>query len=429
MKRFALLLLILAALTGCRRPQPDVEPPVPPKPAGQKAIVILYDAKAFDDLAIYADANLDDYAEKNKIELRIHPSDAIDEHDPGKTPTYLIPYIEAAAGKRLPVAMVGRGGKILSALERPVDAQAIIALAEGTKLSADAGGVEDAVWGGGSWRRLTTPKLMTMRPGASNRWTLEGSTKEEPLIPAVAWKDISLANFSKRIPDQGQFSSCCPTSGCAALEVFADRTGLKPWNLSTLDAYYRINGGRDAGAMLEDFWAMAITSGVCTTDFCNEQGAGTRPPLHKAGHEADRAKHRPVVVTLCDSWEAMASALQRHKPVHFGLMVDGGFTPDPITGVIARKSGRSRGGHAVLAIGMRKIGDKWYILMQNSWSDSWGSSKDGSVPKGCCLLAPAYVEPAFGAFAIASIRSPSDDPIVLRKPTSTRIPPVFALAN
>jgi hypothetical protein len=420
----AAILLILASMVGCRGSQPD-NPEPPPTPAGPTAIVVLYDAKAESDMAVYASPDLDDYAEKHSLQLRIHPNDAIDEN--GKTPGYLMPYVEAANGKQLPIAMVGKAGKVLATLERPTDAQAIISLAE--NLTAKAADEDsDAIWAGGSWRKLTAPKLMVMRPGAAARWTLEGSTKAEPLIPQERWKDVSLASFSRRVADQDGVSSCCPTSGNSALELFVNRTGLKPVKLSALDAYYRINGGRDAGAMLEDYWSMAIKDGVCTTDYCAEQGSGTRPPLHKSGHQADRAKHRPVVVTLCESWEAMASALQRHKPVHFGLMVDSGFSPDPTTGIIARKSGRNRGGHAVLAIGMRKIGDKWFVLMLNSWSDSWGGSKDGTVPKGCCLLTPAYFESAFGAFAVASIRSPSDDPIVCR-PKRSAAPAIYAMAN
>jgi hypothetical protein len=114
--------------------------------------------------------------------------------------------------------------------------------------------------------------------------------------------------------------------------------------------------------------------------------------------------------TFCPSFEAIASALQRNKAVHFGLLVDSGFSPDS-NGVIHAKRGHSGGGHAVLAVGMKKIGAEWYLVMQNSWGESWGGSKDGTVPKGCCLLHPSYVETMFGSFAYSAVVSPSDDAI------------------
>ena len=69
---------------------------------------------------------------------------------------------------------------------------------------------------------------------------------------------------------------------------------------------------------------------------------------------------------------------------------------------------------------MRKVGGEWHILMVNSWGSQWGGSADKSVPAGACLLHPSYVEPMFGAWALAAVVSPSDDPIARVKPAADR---------
>jgi hypothetical protein len=364
------------------------------------SIVVLYDAKSSDDLAVYAAPELADYADQHGHQLRSHAVDVQDENK--KTPAYLAAYVAAAKGKKLPMAMVGRAGKVRSSLEAPADCQAIIRLVE--KTVGEAGEGRD-FWAGGAWRRLGG--LKPARPGAEQRWPCEGIEKNEPLIPADKWVDIELVAPWK-VKDQDGYSSCCPTSFCSAYELAADRAGLRQFRLSALDLYARINGGRDQGATLEDALAEGVASGICTADYCPEQG--WKKPAHKTGYELSRAKHRVLRATWCATWEQIASALQRHKAVQFGILVDGRFSPDP-AGVIGPKRGHSGGGHAVVAIGMKRLDGQWYIIMLNSWGDRWGGSKDGQVRPGCCLLHVSWIEPMFGASAISSVVSPSDDPI------------------
>lgn len=404
----ALALMGLSLNLGCNPPRPHPQPnpspkpePAPEPPEAAVSVVILYDAKDAADLAAYADPALDDYCASHGQQLRLHATDVVDEK--GKTPAYLTPYLTHATGKRLPIAMIGRKGAVKADLEQPKDAQAVIALIE--KSVGDPDAIRD-IWAGGSWRRLGGVK--PAKPGANTRWPVEGTAANEPLLPEDQWREIDLTKFVWAIRDQDGYSSCCPTSGCTVMEIGSDRAGLRKFALSALDAYARINGGRDAGATLEDFLAIATEQGVCTSDFCQDQG--WRNPQRKAGYETSRAKHRILRATWCPDWASIASALQRRKPVQFGLLVDSRFSPDA-NGVIGRKTGRSGGGHAVTAAGMRQVGSEWHILMVNSWGTQWGGSRDGTVPKGACLLHPSYVEPMFGAWALASVVSPSDDPI------------------
>jgi hypothetical protein len=387
--------LALYTAPGCMDSKPKPSPN--PKPAGL-SIVVLYDSADATDMACYADPVLDKYADSKGHALRVHPVNVVDET--GKTPKYLESYVAAAKDKKLPVVMIGSGGKIKGTLERPVDVQALIAYLD-KSLGAEV--PEDGFYANGEWRKLNS--LKPCRPGAESRWTVEGSEEKEPLVPESQWREVNLSPYIWAVKDQGQLSSCCPTSGCSLVEIASNRAGLAKFKLSVQDAYSRINGGRDSGATLEDFTDLVTASGICTVDYANEQGV--RKPNYKNGYAVSRAKHRVLKATYSPTWEAIASALQRNKAVHFGLLVDSGFSPDS-KGIIHAKKGRSGGGHAVDAVGMKKVDGEWYLVMLNSWGD-WGGSKDGSVPKGCCLLHPSYIEPMFGAFSYSAVVSPSDD--------------------
>lgn len=412
MKRSIFLTIALMAMSGCWRNSTDPQPGPKPEPPAHPAIVILHAAEDT-DLAAYAEAALDQYADQHGYQLRIHPIDVVDET--GKTPKYLLPYVEAAKGKTLPVAMVGAQGKVHQVAAGVTDAQSVMAMAE--KTFGDSTLVKDGFWAAGQWRKLSSIK--PCKPGADKRWTVEGKVADEPLIPEEKWRDREIACFSVWQTDQGQLSSCCPSSGCAAMATVANRSGLAAdaWNLSPMDAYCRI-ADSDSGALLEDFWAVAAKEGVCTTAYCPEQGFSRRPPM-KAGYAESRAKHRATRVTYCDGWEGMASAIQRGKPVHYGLLVTSQFSPKD--GIIGPRTRRGGGGHAVLAIGMRKIDGQWYILTRNSWGLGWGGSEKNNVPKGCALIHSSWIEPMFGIFTIGAVVSPSDDPITVRIPAVNKI--------
>ncbi len=397
---YAFLTLIIGCmwlLPGC---QPD-KPKPKPEPSAGLSIVVIYDSNDASDTASYADPVLDKYAASKGHALRTHPINVVDESK--QTPKYLKPYIDAAQGKKLPIVFLGQGGKIKGSLERPANVQATIAYLDKTLGEVVP---EDSFWAGGEWRKLSKPSLMAQKPGAENRWTVEGSDANEPLIPRDKWVEVDLSPFVWKVKNQGQLSSCCPTSGCSVIEISSARAGLNKFTLSVADAYQRINGGRDAGANLEDFTSIVTAAGVCTTDFCKEQAVrATDLP----GYDVSRAKHRVLKATFCPDFDAIASAIQRHKPVHFGLLVDSGFSPND-KGIIGPKKSHGGGGHAVVACGMKKVNGEWYLVMLNSWG-AWGGSKDGSIISGCCLLHPSYIESMFGAFAYSAVVSPSDDPI------------------
>ncbi len=403
--------LAVAAWTWWKHHQAAAPPPA-------KSVVILFDPADAGDHRFYLDPSLAAFVAEHGAQLRIEPINVA--NGAGKQPSYLRPYIAAAKGKHFPFVAVGGGGSVERSLEKPASVEQIVNWLAPPQPGA---GAEEHFWDGGHWRKLGG--LRPAKPGVKHRWNVEGEMPSEPLIPESDYQALDLGPIA--VNDQDGFNSCCPNSGCKVIEQAGRLAGQRPFTLSTANVYSRIDGGSDEGASLEDFQTAAAATGVCTTDFAPQEGF--QPPAYKNGYQASQADHRTLCVSLCPDWPSIASAVQRHKPVQFGILAGKGFQPNA-AGVIGPKCRKGGGGHAVCAMGMTKVGNDWYIIMQNSWGEGWGGSADGSVRKGCCLLHPSWIEPSFGAYAVAAITCPEADAIgvIRRAVTPVSLPGLYATA-
>lgn len=386
MKRF-LALLTLLLLTGCiEKPKPA---PTPQPPDKALNVVFIYDPaeETAEQAAIYTNPDLISYCDKSKHELRVIPTANVDENA-NHTPLYLLPYYAAVKDKKLPAMVLGRSGKIANVYPLPGDAQTAISL-----IQKQIGDAEDnTVWAGGEVRRLG---CLPLRGGAEERWPTESADK---LISESDWKDVNFDYLASPILDQNGYSCCAACATNESLECGINRMGLTPVVLSVVDTYSRGNGGRDAGMTLEDCLTIA-KQGVCTTQYATMWGVSDCQ--HKLGWEADRKKHSLQYASLCPTLAHVATAIQKRRPVVVGIMVTTNFSPNKEF-VIGKPGGMVRGGHAIVFLGMKKIGSEWYFRMQNSWGERWGD-------KGKAWLHQSWFNPGFGAWAVIAAVSPSDD--------------------
>lgn len=394
---FLLMLLGGLLVSGCRPSAPPPSPPSPtPQPPDQALSVVFvtdWKSESPEDVAVYTSPDLINFCKQSNHELRVVPVDVVSEKKDasGKRlpPEYLVPYLDEAKGKGTPIMILGRNGKVRkSFFPMPTSAQTAIASISGVMGEAPD---KESVWANGEWRKLG---LLPMKPGAEKRWPSESN---EGLVPKEKWKDVDLRHLVTQVENQNGYSCCAVEATDGGMEATMLRMGMSHTDLSIVDLYSRVNGGRDAGSMLEDN-LNAAKDGVCSVQFAEKYGV--TKTRHKPGWEVDRSKHAIQWATLCPTLEHVASALQKHRCVVIGVMVTDRFSPDK-DGVIGPKGGRARGGHAILLVGMKKIGDDWYLLMLNSWGANWGQG-------GFAYLHKSWFEPAFGAFAIVSLVSPSD---------------------
>lgn len=243
------------------------------------------------------------------------------------------------------------------------------------------------------------------------KWTEFGTTPQTPLIPREQWKDVTLQTFNGPVRDQDGRGQCVPSSTCSALEACRNQLGLAPVYLSAGDLYSNINGGRDNGAILEDSMAWVTKNGVCTTNLVPYVWNGRRAT--SAAVVAERKLYIATEVYICPTFDAAASAVQQGFHLVEALTwynsymrVDSdGWLPGPSRGVA--------GGHALHGYGLKQRNGKWGIATKNSWNTSFGGSKDGTVPAGCCVIPESNFDdvPNNGFFAVrAVVQNPTPFP-------------------
>jgi C1A family cysteine protease len=87
------------------------------------------------------------------------------------------------------------------------------------------------------------------------------------------------------------------------------------------------------------------------------------------------------------------------RPVSFGIEIGNRFEPDG-QGIIPDQSGRG-GGHCMCAVGLKQIGSRWYLKVQNSWSTQWGLA-------GYCFMPESYFQGGDNWAVITNADDPLD---------------------
>lgn len=247
-------------------------------------------------------------------------------------------------------------------------------------------------WDGKEYR--TTGGLKPMPTAAKERWRKRQQPPQPQPDNHDGWKQADIADKVTAILDQNGYAACNPAAWVQAYSATANRDGQGKPTMSVVDLYSRINGGADTGSDLADAADTFTDQGVCTSATATVWGIVDCK--HTGNWEADRAAHRTVEVHFCETLDAIAAELAAGNPVVFGTDVTDHFTPNA-EGIIGPRSGRAEGGHAMYAVGLKKIGGEWYFHVANSWSNKWGAD-------GLCWLHESWPMPTtFGAFSIRRI--------------------------
>lgn len=207
------------------------------------------------------------------------------------------------------------------------------------------------------------------------------------LVPESEWESIDLRPLVPKVDgaevilNQGSTSECCPHAYCAAAHLLDAIAGRPFVKYSPAWLYRFCNGGRDAGASLDDVIATANERGLLPADVYETMTAWrTDPPANAP----EVAKLR----TIKEWWDIpttkhLVSSLQRRTgPAVIGVRWRGG------------------GGHALCCCGWdRSKGFK----IQNSWGSDWGDGGFGWLPESQV----ARGIDIFGCFAPRDMEAPS----------------------
>jgi hypothetical protein len=226
--------------------------------------------------------------------------------------------------------------------------------------------------------------------GEKSHFPLAGTVEDCPILPRSAWEDGSIRHKAWTVIDQNPQNSCCPSATTGATMILREIAGEKRIMLSQGSLYGQINGGRDAGANIEDALEAMMNVGACPASLVDPQDwQGRRWP---SSWKTEAKKFRILEAFDCPTFDAVASAVQRAMPVVFGVYWGGG-------------------GHAITAVGLKRIDERWNLEFLNSWGADWGDAGFGFLPESKCTGIKT-----FGAFAIRSVTISGDEelPPILR---------------
>lgn len=223
------------------------------------------------------------------------------------------------------------------------------------------------------------------------------------ILPRDQWRDVDLSPFLHATWDQGQHGSCVGHGSATAFHLAYRVAGgtVPEGGFSPTSLYALINGGRDRGAIVSDAMTALVQHGLALMSEVPESiiYEGQIP----ASAKATRKRFRVQDAFHCDSFDAIASALQLGFPVSFGILLPGRFNNLDAQGVCGL-GGRSLGGHCMAAYGMKQLpSGKWAVRVRNSWGTRWG------IAGNCLLVEEHFSEAYLDAFAIrANLADPQD---------------------
>ena len=242
--------------------------------------------------------------------------------------------------------------------------------------------------------------------GLLRAWPVFGDTPEAPLVPRSDWPALIEAlgrdHRDPHLPpthDQNGYGACNASATCAAIESCRLAMGLPDVRLSAGDLYGRINGGRDQGSLLEDGLAVAMQSGVASTDACPY--LDWKHP-NSGNAAADRKRFRVLEAALCPEFEHCMSAVLRGWKLITGVMWFPNYKPDA-NGWLPKGSGRA-GGHAIFGYKPAMRGAQFGIWHRQSWG-AWAPAFDN------CFVIPesAYGRSIGGFWAVRNVVSEGGD--------------------
>ena len=225
------------------------------------------------------------------------------------------------------------------------------------------------------WLEPSSDKKL-MRASRTSIQTLRSNNGLSPLIDKSAWVPVDyFTAFGPKLIGNQQSCGGCTGWSCAGATGRQRLMRGMPWvgRLSGAAVYAQINGGRDNGSNIIDAMTAIENIGTCLE---SEQDFPNFLSLTAAA-KADLNYKEDVAITLATSIEA-ATALQMGILPQLPIEVANNFEKFSGDGV-AGLSGARQGNHSIYLCGLEYINGVWYFRMANSWGQTWGPFKDGTV--------------------------------------------------
>ncbi|MDR3584600.1 MAG: C1 family peptidase [Desulfosporosinus sp.] len=209
------------------------------------------------------------------------------------------------------------------------------------------------------------------------------------VIPAA----LDLRNGCSPVVDQGELGSCTANALGSGLREFLEIKSKQTFvTLSRLYLYYheRLLEGtvnEDSGAEIRDGMKVLNQLGICPEALePYDISKFTNAPSQAA--ELSASKYKINSYQRLNNVSDVQRSLAGLSPVVFGMTVYESFESDSVakTGIVPtpKKHEQVLGGHAMLIVGYKKIGQTLYFIVRNSWGTAWGD-------KGYCYIPSSFI--------------------------------------
>jgi C1A family cysteine protease len=205
-------------------------------------------------------------------------------------------------------------------------------------------------------------------------------------IPAKLPAKADLRAMCPPVEDQGQLGSCTAHALTGALETLENKDKLPLVQMSRLFVYYNERSlehtvSSDSGAMIRDGIKTLAKQGCCVESkwpyAAARFAAKPTPACYRDGLE-----HQITSYQRIDTVDQMRACLAAGFPFVFGFTVYESFESQAVakSGIVnmPKKTERSLGGHAVLAVGYDDKAKRFTV--RNSWGPGWGIKGYFTIP-------------------------------------------------
>lgn len=222
-----------------------------------------------------------------------------------------------------------------------------------------------------------------------------------PTLPRSEWKEVDNRDkfgAADWILDQGQHNSCVGNGVAGAARRSRVIRGQKDVKLSPSLIYSKINGNRDAGAVIGDALREMQRTGTCRYELQAQD-----PVYYSKATPTAKADSKNFIMGEAyriGSFDEIATAIQLDFMPVYGIRVGQNFGSLNKWKIAPVLYGQTN--HCMAGDGLKKVAGIWVIDNYNSWRYTWGD-------QGRCYLTEEHFAAGDGDFFV--VRFMQDSPV------------------